>query len=234
MVDVILDRAGQKGTGKWSVIEAQHAGVPATAIEAAVAARSLSSIKEEREAAETAYGKGGATRSSRIANALLDDLELALFAGKIAAYAQGFAVMEAASKEFSWNLPMPTIAQIWRAGCIIRSQFLDTIASAFAHRAAATNLLMAPAFVAMMKEAHPSLRRIVAAARRKRPAGSGAVVGARLFRQLPPGPRHREPHPGAARFLRRPRLRAHRRGRRLPRPLGQRSGRLAPRNRSLR
>ena len=63
-------------------------------------------------------------------NSLIDKLELALFAGKIAAYAQGFALMEAASKEFTWNLPMATIARIWRAGCIIRSQFLDTIASA--------------------------------------------------------------------------------------------------------
>ncbi|TIS14582.1 MAG: NADP-dependent phosphogluconate dehydrogenase, partial [Mesorhizobium sp.] len=96
--------------------------------------------------------------------ALLKDLELALFAGKIAAYAQGFAVMSGASKEFNWSLPMPTIANIWRAGCIIRSQILDTMAEAFGSGGASTNLLMAPAFIAMMKEAHPSLRRIVARA----------------------------------------------------------------------
>ncbi|RVD35238.1 NADP-dependent phosphogluconate dehydrogenase, partial [Mesorhizobium sp. M8A.F.Ca.ET.023.02.2.1] len=88
----------------------------------------------------------------------------ALFAGKIAAYAQGFAVMAGASKEFNWNLPMPTIAKIWRAGCIIRSQMLDTMAEAFSSGGASTNLLMAPAFISLMQEAHPSLRRIVARA----------------------------------------------------------------------
>ncbi len=163
VVDIILDRAGQKGTGKWSVIEAQQLGIPATAIEAAVAARVLSSMKDERLAAEKVYG-GGVAKISEPEGALLRDLELALFAGKIAAYAQGFAVMAGASKEFGWNLPMPTIAKIWRAGCIIRSQMLDLMAEAFGKGDASTNLLMAPAFVDMMRQAHPSLRRIVARA----------------------------------------------------------------------
>lgn len=160
MVDMILDRAGQKGTGRWSAIEAQMMGVPATAIEAAVAARSLSAEKSLREAASEAYGEpapaGGAPDA-----AFIDDLELALFAGKIAAYAQGFAVMAEASSEFKWNLPMPTIARIWRAGCIIRSQFLGTLAQSFEADAGAENLLLIGDFVAMMKEANPSLRRIV-------------------------------------------------------------------------
>ena len=98
------------------------------------------------------------------ADALRGDLELALFAGKIAAYAQGFAVMDGASKEFGWGLPLATIARIWRAGCIIRSQFLGTIAAAFGGSATAPNLLMVPAFTDMMKEAHPALRRVVARA----------------------------------------------------------------------
>ena len=164
VVDIILDRAGQKGTGKWSVIEAQTLGIPATAIEAAVAARVLSSMKTEREAAEAAYGKLPAASFGDDKAAVLADLELALFAGKIAAYAQGFAVMKAASKEFEWGLPLPTIAKIWRAGCIIRSQFLGTIAEAFEGGGTIDNLLMAEAFIGMMKEAHPSLRRIVARA----------------------------------------------------------------------
>jgi 6-phosphogluconate dehydrogenase len=159
MVDLILDKAGQKGTGRWSVIEAQQMGVPATAIEAAVAARSLSAMKDEREAAEKLYRRKVALPERDKLSA--DDLELALFAGKIAAYAQGFAVMEAASREFKWKLPMPTIARIWRAGCIIRSQFLDTIAEAY-KAGPVTNLLVAPSFVKMMSEAHPSLRRTVA------------------------------------------------------------------------
>jgi 6-phosphogluconate dehydrogenase len=164
VVDIILDRAGQKGTGKWSVIEAQQLAVPATAIEAAVAARVLSSQKDERLAAEAAYGALEVARIDVPRDTLLHDLELALFAGKIAAYAQGFAVMAGASREFGWNLPMPTIAKIWRAGCIIRSAMLDTMAEAFAGGGAEKNLLMAPAFVSMMKEASPSLRRIVALA----------------------------------------------------------------------
>ena len=164
VVDIILDRAGQKGTGKWSVIEAQQLGIPATAIEAAVAARVLSSLKDERLAAEKAYGTDGVGKIGGDRAALLADLELALFAGKISAYAQGFAVMAGASREFGWGLPLPTIARIWRAGCIIRSQFLGTIADAFGTGGAVSNLLMAPAFVTLMKDAHPSLRRVVARA----------------------------------------------------------------------
>ena len=132
VVEIILDRAGQKGTGKWSVIEAQQLGVPATAIEAAVAARVLSSLKDERLAAERSTACGASRPSGAPGTIILADLELALFAGKIAAYAQGFAVMAAASREFGWNLPLPTVAKIWRAGCIIRSQFLGTLAEAFA------------------------------------------------------------------------------------------------------
>ena len=162
MVDVIVDSAGQKGTGRWSVIESQMMGIPATAIEAAVAARSLSAMRVERGIAEKLYAKLNKARSLGDPASLIDKLELALFAGKVAAYAQGFAVLEAASKEFSWNLPMATIARIWRAGCIIRSQFLDKIATAYEENNGLTNLLVAPAFVAMMQDATPALRHIVA------------------------------------------------------------------------
>lgn len=161
-VDVILDRAGQKGTGRWSVIEAQNLGIPALAIEAAVAARSLSSMKAEREAAEQIYAIPQARLTLSDRKTFLDQLELALYAGKLSAYAQGFAVMEAASREFAWNLPMPIIARIWRAGCIIRSQFLDAIASAFPDSGRLDNLLVAPAFVGEMKQSVPSLRKIIA------------------------------------------------------------------------
>lgn len=164
MVDMILDRAGQKGTGKWSAIEAQQLGVPATTIEAAVAARVLSSFKGERLEAEKMYHDLPTERIGGGREALLADLEFALLAGKIAAYAQGFAIMAGASREFGWNLPMPTIAKIWRAGCIIRSAMLDTMAEALASGGAEENLLMAPAFVTLMKESHSSLRRIVARA----------------------------------------------------------------------
>ena len=161
MVDLIVDQAGQKGTGKWSVIEAQMMGVPATAIEAAVAARGLSSFKAERLLAEKAYAGLEVKAKLKSRTALIKELELALFAGKIAAYAQGFAVLSAASKEFSWSLPMGTIAKIWRAGCIIRSQFLDTISDAFTGDAKLANLLAAPKFIEMMSEAQEPLRSVV-------------------------------------------------------------------------
>jgi len=161
IVDEILDRAGQKGTGRWSAIEAQSLGVPATAIEAAVAARSLSAMKSEREAAEKRYGIPTSSAGAPSEQALAG-LEAALFAGKIVAYAQGFAVMAAASREFGWNLPLGTIARIWRAGCIIRSQFLGAIADAFDGAPETENLLMTPTFSQYMEAAHPHLRRVVA------------------------------------------------------------------------
>ncbi|SIQ15344.1 6-phosphogluconate dehydrogenase (decarboxylating) [Rhizobium sp. RU20A] len=165
IVDMILDKAGQKGTGKWSAIEAQNMGVPATGIEAAVAARSISSMKDEREAAERALGLPDVaplTVADRAA--FIRDLEGALLAGKIGAYAQGFAVMATASKEFGWDLPMPTIARIWRAGCIIRSQFLDEITSAFTKAPDVANLIVTPAFADLVKETDGALRRVVSAA----------------------------------------------------------------------
>ena len=173
IVDMIFDRAGQKGTGRWSAIEAQMMGVPATTIESAVAARSLSAEKALREAAAELYGSEPAPQPATPDASFIDDLELALFAGKIAAYAQGFAVMAEASSEFKWNLPMATIARIWRAGCIIRSQFLGTMARAFEAEGRTENLLMIGEFARMMQEASPSLRRVVAHA-----AGAGLPVPA--------------------------------------------------------
>lgn len=159
LVELILDKAGQKGTGVWSAIAAQQMGVPATAIEGAVAARSISSRKEERVAAEAIYGK----RAAGKADVTLADLEKALLAGKIVSYAQGFAVIAKASEENGWNLPLATIAKIWRAGCIIRSRFLDQMSAAY-EKGGNVNLLVVPDFVTLMKDAHPSLRKVVAAA----------------------------------------------------------------------
>ena len=159
LVSLILDKAGQKGTGTWSAIAGQQLAVPATAIEGAVAARSISSRKSERVAAEAVYGKPAAGK----ADVSLADLEQALLAGKIVSYAQGFAVLSKASEEFGWNLPLAVIAKIWRAGCIIRSRFLDQMSAAYA-KGEAVNLLMVPDFVAIMKTANKSLRKVVAAA----------------------------------------------------------------------
>jgi len=162
LVDLILDTAGQKGTGRWAAIEAQDMGVPATVIEAAVAARVQSSQREVRIAGEKLFG--AAKRKIAVADreAFIDNLEAALLAGKIAAYAQGFAVMAKASETWGWQTPLGTVARIWRAGCIIRSAFLDDIATAYASGAPVGNLMMVAPFDAMLKETHDSLRRVVA------------------------------------------------------------------------
>ncbi len=157
LIDIIVDQAGQKGTGRWSAIEALNLGVSATTIEGAVAARSISAMKDERIAGEKLYGAAPTGK----AKLDLKTLEKALLAGKIAAYAQGFAVMAKASEENGWNLPLDQIAKIWRAGCIIRSRFLDTISQSFAS-GTATNLLTQPAFVQMMKDSNGALREVVA------------------------------------------------------------------------
>ncbi|RUT33060.1 NADP-dependent phosphogluconate dehydrogenase [Arsenicitalea aurantiaca] len=158
LVELILDKAGQKGTGRWSAIVAQELAVPATTIEGAVAARSISAMKDERLEAEKLYG---ARRGAEISLSL-DTLEKALLAGKIAAYAQGFAVMAKASEEKGWNLPLGTVAKIWRAGCIIRSRFLDQMSAAY-EGGPARNLLLVPDFVELMKANHGALREVVAA-----------------------------------------------------------------------
>ncbi len=166
LVDVILDTAGQKGTGRWSVIEAQDLGSPATVIEAAVAARSLSSQKEQRVADEKLFGaaprKIGAALGDR--NSAMIILEEAMLAGKIAAYAQGFAVMAKASEAFDWDLPLGTVAKIWRAGCIIRSAFLDDIASTYETGGAIRSLMTVEPFTGMLKATQASLRRVAAEA----------------------------------------------------------------------
>jgi 6-phosphogluconate dehydrogenase len=184
LVDVILDRAGQKGTGKWSVIEAQHLGVPATTLEAAVAARVLSSMKDERVKAEKLYSISRKRLSAKSKVAYIKQLESALYAGKIAAYAQGFAVMEQASAEKGWNLPLGTIASIWREGCIIRSQFLDLITSSFGRNSG--NLLMAKDFASMLKKNQNALRKTVADAALSglpMPALSAALAYVDTYRQ---------------------------------------------------
>ncbi|WP_173935057.1 NADP-dependent phosphogluconate dehydrogenase [Chelativorans sp. Marseille-P2723] len=185
LVDVILDSAGQKGTGRWSAIEAQTLGIPATAIEAAVAARSLSAIKHEREIGEARFGVP-APAADPVDEQRLAILEQALLAGKVVAYAQGFAVMAGASREFGWNLPLGTIARIWRAGCIIRSQFLGEIAAAYDAAPETEDLLLTPAFAALMETTHPHLREVVAQSARAGiavPALSSALAHFDTFRR---------------------------------------------------
>ena len=159
MVDVILDKAGQKGTGRWSVIEAQTIGIPATVMEAAVTARALSARKELREEAEGVFG-APACNVDRPRDEVIADLEHALVFGKIIAYTQGFNVLAAASEEHEWNLDMARIAEVWRAGCIIRSAFLDEIADAFRTEGDLGNLLFAKGLAERIRTCEPAMRRV--------------------------------------------------------------------------
>lgn len=156
MVDVILDRAGQKGTGRWTAIEAQHLSAPIPVIEAAVMARNVSARLDERLAGEARFGP--APQPIRIAP---QTLEQALIAGKILCYAQGFAMISAASQRFGWTLDLPGIARVWRAGCIIRSAMLNDMAAALAEDPA-RNLVLAPFFANLIESALPGLRQVVA------------------------------------------------------------------------
>lgn len=163
MVDVILDTAGQKGTGKWTGIAALDLGIPAQTIAEAVFARTLSAIKEERvEASKILTGPSGDFNGDR--TEFLENIRQALFASKICSYAQGFQLMRAADEEYHWNLNYGNIALLWRAGCIIRAQFLDTIKAAYVENGQLPNLLLAPYFKEEIEKTQSAWRKVVSAA----------------------------------------------------------------------
>ncbi|MCX7005789.1 MAG: decarboxylating NADP(+)-dependent phosphogluconate dehydrogenase [Kiritimatiellaeota bacterium] len=162
VVDVILDTAGQKGTGKWTAIAALDAGMPLTLIGEAVFARCLSAIKDERVAASQILPGPKVAPFTGNKAAFLKNLKLALYASKVVSYAQGYQLMRAAAKENGWNLNYGGIALMWRGGCIIRSVFLGKIKKAFDKDPSLVNLLMDPFFTKVAKKAQTSWRRVVA------------------------------------------------------------------------
>ena len=162
-VDLILDTAGQKGTGKWTGIAAMNLGQPLTAIAEAVFARCLSALKEERVAASDVLA-GPGSKFDGDPNAMIDDLEQALYASKIVSYAQGYQLMRAMSEEMDWGLDYGAVALMWRGGCIIRSRFLGNIRDAFEKDPALTNLLLDSFFEEAVREAQSAWRRVVATA----------------------------------------------------------------------
>jgi 6-phosphogluconate dehydrogenase len=163
VVDCILDSAGQKGTGKWTVASALDQGTPLTLVSEAVFARVLSSLVAERAAAAKLLpGPVAAFTGDHVA--LLADLEQAVYAAKVASYAQGYMLMQAAAKAYGWNLNLGGIALMWRGGCIIRSAFLEKIKDAFDADPALPNLLLAPYFRAALAASDASWRRVVATA----------------------------------------------------------------------
>jgi len=163
LVDKILDAAGQKGTGKWTGIEALQLGVPVTLIVEAVFARSLSAIKEERVAASRLI-HGPKVSFTGNKQEFVNYLENALFASKIVSYAQGFALMRAAAQEYKWNLNYGDIALMWRGGCIIRSVFLGKIKEAFDKNPQLNNLLLDEFFREKLLQAQKGWREVVATA----------------------------------------------------------------------
>ena len=159
-LDLILDAAGQKGTGKWTTIAALDEGMPLTLIGEAVFARALSAINDERLEASKVL-KGPETKAIGDKSAFIADLEDALYASKIVSYAQGYQLMRAAAKTNSWNLNYGGIALMWRGGCIIRSVFLGKIKDAFDSNPELTNLLLDPFFTEAMSKAQSAWRRVV-------------------------------------------------------------------------
>jgi 6-phosphogluconate dehydrogenase len=131
LVDVILDEAAQKGTGKWASQSALDLGIPVTAITEAVFARFLSALKADRQVASRTLAGPNGTMRPAAPGSLVDDVRSALYASKMVAYAQGFEQMQAASNEYGWDLKLGSIARIWRGGCIIRARFLNRITDAY-------------------------------------------------------------------------------------------------------
>ncbi len=161
MIDMIVDQAGQKGTGRWTVIEAIRMGQSASIIEAAVGARVLSSERPTRAIAAPILSPAGEDMMSVVGE---QDIEQALITGRVLAYAQGFRILKAASEEFGWDLDYARIAEIWRAGCIIRSSMLDDIADAFRTDLPHGRLILSDHFSEILKSNAGGLRRVVAAA----------------------------------------------------------------------
>jgi 6-phosphogluconate dehydrogenase len=166
LVDKILDTAGQKGTGKWTVISSQDLGIPITLIGEAVYARCISALKDERVAAAKKL-KGPKPTIKGDQKKFIEDIRHALYASKIISYAQGYMLMRAAANEYKWNLNYGGIALMWRGGCIIRSAFLGKIKEAFQEKPKLTNLLLAPFFKKAIKVSQRSWRNVIAMAAKK-------------------------------------------------------------------
>jgi 6-phosphogluconate dehydrogenase len=163
LVEMILDTAGQKGTGKWTGIAALEFGVPLTLIGEAVFSRCLSAAKGERVRASKVFlGPKGNKPADQ--DAFITDLEKALYAAKVVSYAQGYLLMREAAREYKWNLNYGGIALMWRGGCIIRSVFLGKIKEAFDRKPDLENLLLDPFFTGIIEESQASWRRVAAAA----------------------------------------------------------------------
>ncbi|OME96965.1 phosphogluconate dehydrogenase (NADP(+)-dependent, decarboxylating) [Paenibacillus lautus] len=164
MVDVILDTAGQKGTGKWTSQSSLDLGVPLSMITESVFSRFLSAMKEERVAASKILNGPKAAAFDGDKAEFIENVRKALFASKIVSYAQGFAQLRVASDEYGWNLQYGNLAKIWRGGCIIRSRFLQNITDAYENNPELKNLLLDPFFTNIIESYQDAWRKVVASA----------------------------------------------------------------------
>ncbi|MFZ2481772.1 MAG: NADP-dependent phosphogluconate dehydrogenase, partial [Propioniciclava sp.] len=163
LVDVVVDAAGMKGTGTWTVQEALNLGVPAAAIAEAVFARAASSSPELRKAAQAALQGPDGTVDVADRDAFIEDVRQALWASKVVAYAQGLNLIKIGARDYGWDIDVAAVARIWRAGCIIRAKLLDRIANEYAAGNLET-LLEAPSIAAGLAESNPAWRRVVGTA----------------------------------------------------------------------
>ncbi len=161
-IDVVLDQAEQKGTGRWTVQSALDLGIPITGIAEATFARSLSGHADQREAARRAYGSELSPFAIDDPAAFTEDVRKALYASKVVAYAQGFDQIQAGSDEYDWDIDRGAMATIWRGGCIIRARFLNRIREAYDDQPTLPSLLVAPYFAAAVSAGVASWRRVVA------------------------------------------------------------------------
>ncbi|BCM90557.1 6-phosphogluconate dehydrogenase, NADP(+)-dependent, decarboxylating [Abditibacteriota bacterium] len=162
LVDVILDKAGQKGTGKWTLQSAQDLGIPVSTINAAVEQRIVSSMLDQRHAASKILPGPDKIEFTGDRDAFIQAVQDALYASKIVSYAQGLALIGAASKEYGWNLSVGNIAAIWRGGCIIRAKFLDRITEAYGRDSQLVNLMLDPFFTDIMAKTQNGWREVIA------------------------------------------------------------------------
>jgi 6-phosphogluconate dehydrogenase len=163
LLDKILDTAGQKGTGKWTVMSSQELGIPITLMAEAVYARCVSALKDERVAAAKKL-RGPKPKISGDRAKLIEDIRCALYASKIISYAQGYMLLRAAGKEYRWSLNYGGIALMWRGGCIIRSRFLGNIKAAYDKHPRLANLLLDPYFKKAINKSQRGWRNVVAKA----------------------------------------------------------------------
>ena len=218
LVEMILDQAGQKGTGRWTAQIALELGAPIPTISSAVEARIISSYKNERVKASDVLG-GPTVKGDFDAQEMIGHVGHALYAAKICSYAQGFAMLKAADAAHGFGLNYPAIAKIWRAGCIIRARFLNDVSQAFDQNPQLDNLMLAPFFAQAMNQRHDSLRQVAAAALGCGGAPAGHVSLFGLLRRLPLRAASGQPDSGPAGLFRGPHLPQNRPGGGVPQPV---------------